>query len=179
MRRTWPDHWMAIAKECMKMSTCIRREVGCVLVDTSNHAVSMGHNGVPPRFHHCDPNKSTYSDGSDVRTCEGAASAPPGLTDSPVQGVRCMANHAEKNALAHCDRSKIEVCYSTLSPCFDCLKELLCTSATIVVYDEEYPGCNELGKIWTGAVYVSPDRSDYRMRQWIKYSPGLKLNHRI
>ena len=76
------DYFLNIAKLVGKRSTCRRRQVGCVLVDSQNHIVSTGYNGVIKGATHC----------LDV-PCQGAQ-APSG-TDLD----ECFAVHAEMNAL--------------------------------------------------------------------------------
>ena len=46
-------YFLEIATIVAKRSTCLRRSVGCVLVDTQNHIVATGYNGVPKSFDHC------------------------------------------------------------------------------------------------------------------------------
>ena len=71
-----------MAELVAERSTCRRRKVGCVLVDSNNHVVATGYNGVPTHFPHCldEP-------------CEGAT-APSGESLE-----KCLAVHAEQNAL--------------------------------------------------------------------------------
>ena len=46
-------YFLEIARTVAKRSTCMRRSVGCVLVDSQNHIVATGYNGVPTKFTHC------------------------------------------------------------------------------------------------------------------------------
>ncbi len=52
-RPSWDAHWLAMCKTASHMSTCIRREVGCVLVSENNRAIATGFNGVPSGWAHC------------------------------------------------------------------------------------------------------------------------------
>lgn len=125
MRKSWDQLWMNFAVEMATMGTCARRKVGCVLVDEKNKIISTGFNGVPPGWPHC--NESAYA------RCPGA---------DAISGTRldeCYANHAEVNALLHCDNVyRIKTCYVTSSPCVHCVKQLLHTSCTRIVFSEEY-----------------------------------------
>ena len=47
------NYFMEIATTVAKRSTCLRRSVGCVLVDSNNYIVATGYNGVPKDFTHC------------------------------------------------------------------------------------------------------------------------------
>jgi dCMP deaminase len=173
MRRTWDQHFMAIASEMAKMSTCVRREVGCVLIDGRNRIVGTGFNGVPPRDYHCDPRKTMYNDGSDVRTCPGAVELPPGLSDRPTTGVRCRANHAERNAFLHlsCDPWDATTCYTTLSPCFECVKMIMCSGISRIVFLEEYEVL-DARDYWldnpTTVNRLAPTHLSYKQRTWEK-----------
>lgn len=164
MRKSWDELFINIAKEYSTMSTCIRRHVGCVLVDAYNRPLSMGFNGPPPGAEHCDPDSSNYADKSDIIQCPGALE-PPGLTDKPT-GNLCRSNHSEANALLNCDTTKIHTCYTTTSPCTNCVKLLLCTSTVRIVFLEEYPG--------------DESRTEWIRRMYTKRSArfGMELQHR-
>lgn len=132
MRKSYDELYMNIAREFSEMGTCARRQVGCVLVDGDNKFLSAGFNGVPPKWPHCRSFDAHFV-GTGVR-CPGAdAKSGESLDD-------CVANHAEQNALLQCpDVSRIRTVYSTTSPCVDCVKKLLCTRATRIVFLEDYP----------------------------------------
>lgn len=122
-------------------STCLRRAVGCVLVDAHGSTLATGYNGVARGQPHCNqPGKCfhpyhplghyeiVYPD-----ACPGATAA------SGADLHRCEAIHAEQNALLRCpDPWAIEVVYSTASPCDACSKLLLGTAAKRLVYLELY-----------------------------------------
>ena len=46
-------YFLEIAKTVAQRATCPRRQVGCVLVNSRNHIVATGYNGVPSGFTHC------------------------------------------------------------------------------------------------------------------------------
>ena len=116
------DYFLSIAHIVAKRSTCRRRRVGCVLVDTQNHIVATGYNGVPSGFTHC----------LDV-ACEGASS--PSGTDLE----KCLAVHAEVNAFLQLTSEDILTAYLSTTPCFTCAK-MLCNSKVIrIVAKEWYP----------------------------------------
>lgn len=103
--------------------TCARRKVGCVLVNSRNHVLATGYNGVPRGRAHCIDHP-----------CPGA-NLPSG-TGLDV----CEAIHAEANALLQCrDVFDIDTVYCTASPCVSCTKLLLNTSATYIIFSEPYP----------------------------------------
>ena len=114
--------------------TCIRRKVGCVIVDHNHHVMATGYNGVAAGQAHC----------TDF-PCEGA-NHPPG------KGLHlCQAIHAEQNALLQCQNlTHINTVYSTASPCIHCIRLLLNTSTHRIVFIEEYPHL-EAKKLWLQA----------------------------
>jgi dCMP deaminase len=124
MRPSWERTWLNIALEMAKMGTCIRRQVGCVLVTERNRQLAAGFNGVPPGWPHCN----------DGHLCPGAAHpSGTGLDE-------CYSNHAEANAIGECrDTWAIHTAYVTASPCVSCIKALMCTSTKRIVFLEEYP----------------------------------------
>ena len=125
MRPSWDSHFIRLAKEVASMGTCARRQVGCLLVDDRHVILATGLNGVPPGWEHCRNNPGFE--------CSGARSASGTNLDN------CLATHAEQNALIFCpDVTKIKTVYVTCSPCISCVKMLLCTNATRVVFEEPY-----------------------------------------
>ena len=53
--------------------TCVRRKVGCILVNKKNHVLATGYNGNPSGFSHCldNPCKGANStSGKDLDKCE-------------------------------------------------------------------------------------------------------------
>ena len=116
------DYFLNIAKLVGKRSTCRRRQVGCVLVDSQNHIVSTGYNGVIKGATHC----------LDV-PCQGAQ-APSG-TDLD----ECFAVHAEMNALLQLRSNDVLTAYLTTTPCFPCAKVIGNSTVKRIVSLEWYP----------------------------------------
>ena len=113
-------------------STCLRRHVGCVLLDKYGYVISTGYNGVAAGLPHC--NEELQAFGTFPHACGGAHSASGTDLDS------CEAIHAEQNALLQCrDPHLIDTCYTTTSPCITCVKLLMNTSCGRIVFSEEYP----------------------------------------
>lgn len=131
---------IGMAELTAKRSTCLRRQVGCVLVDANNFVLSTGYNGVARGMPHC--NEKTYTDemtvGESIPFFHNACPAAFALSGTNLDG--CHAIHAEQNALLQCrDVQKIHTCYTTASPCLTCVKLLMNTSCVDIVYLEEYP----------------------------------------
>ena len=105
-----------------EQSTCIRRAVGCILVDKYHHIIGSGYNGAACGLSHCI---DTLCKGAHLKSGEGLHI--------------CEAIHAEQNALMQCaDVNKIIACYTTASPCMHCMKMLLNTSCELLVFSEVY-----------------------------------------
>ena len=116
------EYFTDIANLVAKRSTCRRRVVGCVLVDSQNHIVATGYNGVPAGFKHC----------LDI-PCEGAV-APSG-----TQLNECWAVHAEMNALLQLQSDDELTAYITTTPCFECAKVISNSKIKRIVAPTWYP----------------------------------------
>lgn len=116
------EYFLHIARIVSERSTCRRRRVGCVLVDTKKHIVATGYNGVPSGFTHC----------LDV-PCEGADS--PSGTDLN----KCLAVHAEVNAFLQLTSEDTLTAYLSTTPCFECAKMLCNSNVKRIVALEWYP----------------------------------------
>jgi dCMP deaminase len=112
--------------------TCVRRKVGCVLMDGDGYVLASGYNGPSSGEPHCID-----------RPCPGA-SAPSG------EGLElCQAIHAEANALMFCpDVRRIRIAYVTSSPCLHCVKLLMSTGCRRIVFSERYAHDDEARAMW-------------------------------
>ena len=160
------DQWaMQLATITAGRTTCCRRAVGCVLLNSRGHVLATGYNGVAAGLPHC--NEAAYKSQCGLLTspckiegrrdivdvnirvmphaCSGAT-APSGTN---LDG--CQAIHAEQNAMLQCrDVYAIHTCYVTASPCMTCCKLLLNTGCERIVYAEEYPH-SAAKDLWVGA----------------------------
>jgi len=138
MRPTFDEYFIEIAKIISKRSTCLRRQVGCVLVDSNNHILSTGYNGVAANLPHCNFRSPIQHVSLDVEwvhpyACEGSTSK------SGEDLELCEAIHSEQNALLQChDVTSIYTAYCTTYPCIHCMKLLSNTSVKRIVYEEKY-----------------------------------------
>lgn len=105
-RRSWDDYYLDLARATSTRATCSRYQHGAVIV-TGRRIVATGYNGGPAGYPHC-------LDGACPR-----ATSDPG-PDEP----RCIAIHAEANALLFCSPEQREGAslYTTGAPCFGCAK---------------------------------------------------------
>lgn len=137
MSRPHPhDTFLDLATTISLRSTCGRRQVGCVLVDEHRRVLSMGYSGVPRGIPHC----------LEATRCQGRGySSGTGLD-------RCEAVHAEQNALMFCpDVMRIRTVYVTVSPCLHCVKMILNTGASQVIFREPYSH-SEAEELWYAEV---------------------------
>ena len=132
MRPDKDSYFLSMAELVATRSTCIRRAVGCVLVDARGHVLSTGYNGVAAGLPHCN-HYVPLSITPMPHRCFGAFPTGGGDLDG------CDAVHAESNALLQCsDVYRIHTCYATLSPCIPCTKLLMNTGCTRIIFIEEY-----------------------------------------
>ena len=143
-RPSTDEYFVRMAELVAERATCLRRAVGCVLVDAHKHVLATGYNGVAKGRPHCNEVHFTglyeASCGGDTpvyhypHKCAGA-DAPSGTALH-----LCEAIHAEANALIQCrDIDKIFTVYCTASPCVQCMRLILSTSARRIVFRQEYP----------------------------------------
>lgn len=144
------DEWaMQMALLTAKRATCLRRAVGCVLLNERGHVLATGYNGVAAGRPHCNQEyelkvseRRFMGQQHAVRpvgprfpyACQGANA------ESGTQLDSCEAIHAEQNALLQCPNVyDIHTAYVTASPCITCTKLLLNTGCRRIVFHEEYP----------------------------------------
>ena len=130
-RPSLDEYMLKMAVLAASRGTCVRRQVGCILINKYGHIIGTGYNGVPAGDEHCID-----------KPCAGAG-LPSGT------GLdKCGAIHAEQNALLQCkDVMEIETAYCTHSPCVTCVKLLRNTGCKRIVYLNEYAH-SESKQIW-------------------------------
>lgn len=140
MRPTKDQYFIDMAVLVSTRGTCLRRKVGCVLVNSRGHVIATGYNGVAAGLPHCNHSDEigTRVDGVVVfdhpHACEGVGSPSGTNLDS------CQAIHGEQNALLQCkDVFEIDTAYVTAKPCVSCMKLFMNTSCKRIVYLEDYP----------------------------------------
>lgn len=147
-RRATLDLWaMSLALATAKRSTCLRRAVGCVLLDVRGRVLGTGYNGVARGLPHCNElvmsKPAPFSLTTYPHACAGAH-APSGQDLD-----RCEAVHAEVNACLQCtDPDAIHTCYVTVSPCVPCTKLLMNTGCSRIAYFEPYAHDAAAAALW-------------------------------
>jgi dCMP deaminase len=119
------EYYMGIALAVRARANCKGNRVGAVIVK-GNRVISTGYNGVPEGMPNC-------LDGGCLRCSNPGGHFPTG------HGYDlCICVHAEQNALLSAARFGISVeggtLYTTMQPCFGCMKESLQAKLERVVY---------------------------------------------
>ena len=128
MRASWDQYFMEIAEIVKTRSTCLRRQVGAVIVK-DNRIITTGYNGAPSGTHHC----------TDVGTCQRIELNVP----SGERHELCRALHAEQNAIIQAANIGVSTegatLYVTLQPCVICAKMSIHAGIKKIVYKGAYP----------------------------------------
>ncbi|BAF61004.1 MAG: cytidine deaminase [Pelotomaculum sp.] len=126
-RPGWDEYFMDIAEVVARRSTCLRRQVGAVIVK-ERRILASGYNGAPAGLKHC----------LETGCLREQKKVPPGERHELCRGL-----HAEQNALiqAAVYGTAIQgaVCYVTHQPCVLCAKILINAGIKKVVFQGEYP----------------------------------------
>ncbi|MGL4798084.1 MAG: deoxycytidylate deaminase [Cellulosilyticaceae bacterium] len=127
MRPTWDEYFMDIANLVKTRSTCMRRQVGAVVVK-DKRILSTGYNGSPTACQHC----------TDIGCLRTKLGVPSG-----ERHELCRALHAEQNAIAQAAHHGISMAgstiYVTAQPCSLCAKLLINAGITHIIYEGDYP----------------------------------------
>jgi len=124
-RPSWDEYFMALAQLVARRSTCLRRQVGSVIVK-DRRALSTGYNGAPTGLPHC----------SEVGCLREGV--PPGERHELCRGL-----HAEQNAVIQAATFGVSVqgstLYSTHQPCSVCAKMIVNAGIKKIVVKSGYP----------------------------------------
>lgn len=127
-RLSWDEYFMEMAELTAKRSTCLRRQVGAVIVK-DRHIIATGYNGAPRGLKHCDEK------GGCLRQQLGVPSGQ--------RHELCRALHAEQNAIIQAATlgQSIEdgTIYVTHQPCVICAKMIINAGIKRIVVREAYP----------------------------------------
>lgn len=128
MRVSWDEYFLQIADIVKTRSTCLRRQVGAVIVK-DNRIITTGYNGAPSGLSHC----------FDLGGCYREKLGIP----SGQRHELCRALHAEQNAIIQAANlgisTKDSTMYVTLQPCVICAKMMINAGVIRVVYQGAYP----------------------------------------
>ena len=127
---TWDEYFMLIAVATRQRAECLGRHVGAVLV-REGRIVATGYNGTPRGFPRCNEQEGG------CHRCADKDRYPSGVAYDV-----CICVHAEQNAVLQAARLGYScdgaACYTTLRPCFGCLKELYQSGVSAVRYLNEW-----------------------------------------
>lgn len=125
MRKDWNTYFMDIALQVATRSTCIRRQVGALIV-RNRQILATGYNGSPMNCDHCE-------DIGCMRT-----NVPSG-----ERHELCRAIHAEQNAIIQCAKNGVSTkdasIYITCQPCVICAKMIINAGIRNIMYKGDYP----------------------------------------
>jgi dCMP deaminase len=123
---------MGIAEEVARRSTCLRRQVGAILV-VNRRILATGYNGAPSGLPHC----------SETGCLRERMRVPSGERHELCRGL-----HAEQNAMLQAARHGVRIegatLYTTHHPCSMCAKMAINAGVGRVVCREDYP--DDLGR---------------------------------
>ena len=126
-RPSWDEYFLAIARLVSRRSTCLRREVGAVLVK-EKRILATGYNGAPSNIEHCET----------AGCIREKLKIPSGERHELCKGL-----HAEQNALLqaalHGVSAKGAKLYATTQPCIICAKMLINAGIKEIVIAGHYP----------------------------------------
>ena len=145
-RPTWDEYFLQLARQAATRSTCLRRQVGAVLV-RDRRVLATGYNGAPRGVSHC----------LDVGCLREQLDIPSG-----ERAELCRAIHAEQNAIIQAALHGVAIedatLYTTVQPCVLCAKMLINCGVREIHYVEGYP--DELSRTMfaeAGVVVVKED----------------------
>jgi dCMP deaminase len=127
-RPSWDEYFMEMAQITAKRSTCLRRKVGAVIVQ-SKHVMAAGYNGAPKGIAHCDERGGCYREKMGVPSGE--------------RHELCLALHAEQNAIVQAAALGQSIdgatMYITHQPCVICAKMIINAGIKRIIVKEGYP----------------------------------------
>ncbi len=127
-RPNWDEYFMQMAELTAERSTCLRRQVGAVIVK-DKHIIATGYNGAPKGLPHCE----------ELGGCLREKLGVP----SGERHELCRALHAEQNAIIQAATlaQSIEgaTIYVTHQPCIICAKMIINAGIQRVVIRSGYP----------------------------------------
>jgi len=126
-RPGWDEYFISIAKLVATRSSCLRRNVGAILVKDKK-ILATGYNGAPANIEHCEK----------TGCLREKLNVPSGERHELCRGL-----HAEQNAFLqaalHGSGVKGAILYSTTQPCIICAKMIINAGIKEVVIAGSYP----------------------------------------
>lgn len=127
MRPSWDEYFMELVDVVAKRSTCLRRQVGAVVVN-DKRILATGYNGAPSGLKHC----------AEVGCLRQQQGVPSGDKLEICRGL-----HAEQNAIIQAALYGVSLrnstIYTNVEPCVTCAKMIINAGIERVVFREPYP----------------------------------------
>jgi dCMP deaminase len=127
VRPSWDQYFMRMAELAATRSTCLRRQVGAVIVKDKK-VLATGYNGAPSGLKHC----------LDIGCLRDDLGIPSG-----ERHELCRATHAEQNAIVQAAMFGVSIkdatMYSTTQPCILCTKLIINAGIRRIVIKDSYP----------------------------------------
>ncbi|NLB88126.1 MAG: cytidine deaminase [Syntrophomonadaceae bacterium] len=126
LRPSWDEYFLQLARLVASRSTCLRRQVGAVLVK-NERIISTGYNGAPKGLKHC----------LEIGCLREKEGIPSGQRYELCRGV-----HAEQNAIINAALYGVAtegaVIYCTNQPCIICARMIINAGITKVVHQGDF-----------------------------------------
>lgn len=126
-RPSWDEYFMQITRQVATRSTCLRRQVGAIIVH-DKRIIATGYNGGPSGLAHC----------LEIGCLREQLGIPSGQQHELCRGI-----HAEQNAIIQAARYGLpidgSVLYCTTQPCTQCTKMIINSGIVELVYEQGYP----------------------------------------
>jgi dCMP deaminase len=160
-RPDWDSYFMEIARIVSMRSTCLRRNVGAVIVK-DKRILATGYNGAPSGLKHC----------LEVSCLRERMKIAPGERHELCRGL-----HAEQNAIIQAAYHGVSIngahLYCTHLPCSICIKMLINAGIDKVYYEDGYPDELSLSLIGESNILLSKiDRGKGKKPSTRKDSPA-------
>jgi dCMP deaminase len=126
-RPDWDSYFMKITRVVAERATCVKRQVGAIVVK-DNRILTSGYNGSPKGTKHC----------AETGCLRQQMNVPSGQRHELCRGL-----HAEQNAIVQAAWHGVKIegssMYCTHQPCIICVKMMINAGIVHLIYSGEYP----------------------------------------
>lgn len=126
-RPSWDTYFLQMARLAASRSTCLRRQIGAILV-RDRRVIATGYNGAPSGLKHC----------RETGCLRQQQNIPSGQRYEMCRGI-----HAEQNAIINAAYYGVptqgSVLYCTNQPCLICARMIINAGIKKVVYQGDFP----------------------------------------
>lgn len=124
----WDRRFMTMAELVATWSSCLRHNVGCVIV-RDKRILTTGYNGAPSGIKSCVEKAECIRIKNNI--------------ESGTHQEMCYAVHAEQNAIAQASKLGLSLegstLYCTHKPCAICAKIIINSGIKCIIYKNDYP----------------------------------------